>query len=182
MVFGEGLVLVEDGFEQRRRKVGENEKRERDYPGAEPVAARPAADDPVEEQHDGRANDHRKSQSLCLVAEPAAPALHADTVAPADVVGKGIQRHSGQRDDDEKDGKEEKALQPAAAQEAFSPGGQTGGSARNQQEPENPQAPKRVYKVQPVADAAESDGPGQLVGRQGVGLRAGLCGGWLFGG
>jgi len=49
-----------------------------------------------------------------------------------------------------------------------------------QQEPENPR-PKGVYKVQPVADAAESDGLANLSGGRSR-LAAGLCGGWLFGG
>ncbi len=50
---------------------------------------------------------------------------------------------------------------------------EAGGAAGGQQQPEDGQAPERADDVEDVADAAEGDGLGELVGRQGVGLRAG---------
>ena len=177
MIFGEGFKFVEDGIEQRRHKDGEHQERERDDPGAQPVTARPAADDPIEEQQHGSAHQQDEAQRLGLVAQPTAPTLHADAVAAADVLAEDIQGQAGQGRDDQQGGEEEQPLQPAAVQKTLCPASQTGGGAGGQQQPQNGHCPESVDNVENVADAAEGDGFGQLVWRQGIGLRGGLSGG-----
>ena len=170
------LKFVEDRFQQRRYKDAENQQRNGDHPEPQPVAARPAAHDPVEEQQHGRAKQKGKAQRLGLVATPTAPSLHADAVAAAEMVAENIEGQAGQGADDQKSCEKEQSLHPAAAQQALSPAGQCGSKAGSQQQPQENQAPNRAGNIQNVADAAEGDGLGQLIGRQGISLRGGL--GW----
>ncbi len=54
VIFLERLELVEDGRKKGRDKDEEDQNGKRGDPRSEPVAAGPAADDPVEEQQNGR--------------------------------------------------------------------------------------------------------------------------------
>ena len=142
MILLERLELVEEGLEQRRHKDAEDEQGQRGQPDAEPVAAGPAADDPVEEQQDGGAEEQGEAEGLGLVAEPAAPALDADVVALFDVLAEPVERQTGEGGDDEEGGEEDEALNPAAGGDALRPGFEAGGAAGGEQQPENERCPR----------------------------------------
>ena len=61
-------------------------------------------------------------------------------------------------------------MNPAAAGGADGPGFNLGGGAGGQQEPEDGDAPEGAGDGKNVLNAAEGDGFGELVRRQGVGL------------
>jgi hypothetical protein len=66
--------------------------------------------------------------------------------------------------DDEKSSEEEQTLHPAAAQQALVQPARPAAARVASSSHRNGQAPERAGNVQNVADAAESDGLGQLVG------------------
>ncbi len=171
MRFVERFELVEDGIEQRSRKDGDHDQRQRDQPGPQPVAARRDADDPVEEQQNRRAQKQRESQRLRQIAEPARPALHADAVVAADQCGRS-----------DPDGRPASVTASRKTAKKSRPCIQRRRSRRSvhaarrqaqreaKHQPENGQSPERADDVEHGLDAAEGNGFGQLVRRQRVGL------------
>ena len=93
------------------------------------------------------------------------------------MVAEDVKGYAGQGSDNQKNGKKQQSLHPTVTREALRPAIQAGCGAQSQQQPQDGQAPERIYKAQNVADAAERDGFGQLIGRQGIRLRGRLSGG-----
>ena len=79
-------------------------------PNAKPEAPRRNADNPVEKQQYRRANQHCKPQRFALVAQPAAPSLHADAEMAARHVTGHVQWQARQGQNHQKHRKEEQSL------------------------------------------------------------------------
>ena len=165
-----GSNLLKMGSSRGETKRLRTRMGKRGQPDAEPVAAGPAADDPVEEQENQRADDQGEAEGLGLVAEPTAPALHADAVTAADVLAEPVEGEAGKRGENEEGEKEEDALHPASGGDALGPGLDAGPGMGGQQNPEEDDAPDGACDFQDVANAAEGNGFGQLVKGERVGL------------
>ena len=99
-------------------------------PGAEPPGDKwKAADDPIEEQQDGCADDESQSEGFAQIGEPSGPTLDADAVTAAHMVAIEVERKIGQGDENKKNREEDQPLQPTRAKELLCPTSSEGGRA-----------------------------------------------------
>src|SRR6185437_3050741 len=92
--------------EQRLGKDGNQHQGQSDEPCNEPVTARPATHHPVEEQKQRHADDERNGERNALILKPPPPALHADAVAAAGLLGEPIEGQADEEDGNKEEGKE----------------------------------------------------------------------------